>query len=58
MTNRRHLKYVCYTGAMMAVFAIPLFKGLQPLGSIITITGLAIVITMKVILWRTRVKTA
>lgn len=56
MWNKKRLRNLSFLGIMMATLGSTSFSNHPLVGNIIAITGLAILITLKIILWRNREK--
>jgi len=58
MWNARNQKRICYFGMMLVITGSVSFSNHPRVGDILVLVGAVIVITMKIIQWRNRVKTA
>lgn len=56
MWNKKRLRNLSFWGIMMACLGSTTFSNHPMIGNIIAITGLAILISLKVIMWRKRIK--
>lgn len=56
MWNRKRLRNLSFLGIMMATLGNTTFSNHPVVGNIIAITGLALLVSLKVIMWRKGIK--